>query len=80
MKRMKAAVALLLSFALLFSSVACQPMDEIPEGKALDKWVWVAETGKRYHASETCSNMKAPFVISREAAEERGYTPCQKCY
>ncbi len=77
---MKAAVAVLLAFVLLFSSVACQPMEEVRQGVVKDRWVWVAETGKRYHASETCSNMKSPFFISREDAEKRGYTPCQKCY
>lgn len=42
--------------------------------------VWVSKTGKKYHYSSTCSNMKNPSQISLSAAESRGLTPCSKCY
>ena len=43
--------------------------------------VWIpAKGGTRYHKSSSCSNMKNPRQVSRKTAEQRGYTPCRKCY
>ena len=41
--------------------------------------VWCSRTGKKYHNSSTCSNMKNPFEITLSEATERGLTPCSKC-
>lgn len=42
--------------------------------------VWVSKTGKKYHSSSSCSNMKNPSQVSLSAAQSRGLTPCSKCY
>ena len=42
--------------------------------------VWIPRTGKRYHSSERCSNMKDPSRVTLAKAERRGFTPCKKCY
>lgn len=42
--------------------------------------VWIPRTGKRYHSSERCSNMKDPSRVTLAEAERRGFTPCKKCY
>lgn len=42
--------------------------------------VWVSKTGKKYHSSSTCSNMKNPSQISLSSAKARGLTACSKCY
>lgn len=44
--------------------------------------VYVAGSGNgsRYHSTPDCSRMKDPIALSREEAEEQGYTPCQRCY
>lgn len=43
--------------------------------------VWIpAKGGTRYHKSSSCSNMKNPRQVSRKTAEQKGYTPCRKCY
>lgn len=41
--------------------------------------VWVSKTGKKYHSSSSCSNMKNPSQVSLSAAQSRGLTPCSKC-
>lgn len=42
-------------------------------------YVWITEKGKRYHASPDCSNMKAPYRVSLNDAQDMGRTPCTKC-
>lgn len=41
--------------------------------------VWIPKTGKKYHSSSTCSNMKQPKQVSLDVAKELGFTPCKKC-
>lgn len=79
LKRVKATVAVLVSFALLFGSVACQPTDKHREEKG-SSTVWVVATGEKYHANPHCSNMKSPSSLPLEEAQRRGYEACQKCY
>lgn len=43
-------------------------------------FVWISKTGKRYHSTPECSNMKQPLQVSIYEAEIRSYTPCMKCY
>jgi hypothetical protein len=40
--------------------------------------VWVTKSGKCYHYSQDCSNMKNPTQISIDEAKEK-YLPCEKC-
>lgn len=42
--------------------------------------VWIPKSGKRYHRSSSCSNMKNPSQVTLEKAQSLGYTPCSKCY
>ncbi len=42
--------------------------------------VWIPQSGTKYHKHEGCSNMKNPSQVSQSEAENRGYTPCKKCY
>lgn len=50
------------------------------ESKPQGQMVWIPRTGKRYHRSASCSNMKDPSYVTLEQAEKLGYTPCKKCY
>ena len=42
--------------------------------------VWFPKSGKKYHRSSSCSNMKNPSQVTLEKAQSLGYTPCSKCY
>ena len=42
--------------------------------------VWIPKSGKKYHRSSSCSNMKNPSRVTLEKAQSLGYTPCSKCY
>ncbi len=42
--------------------------------------VWLPKSGKKYHSHSGCSNMKDPSQVTKEEAEDRGYTPCKKCW
>lgn len=42
--------------------------------------VWIDDTGKKYHSKPSCSNMDAPYQVSREEAISRGRDACKKCY
>lgn len=42
--------------------------------------VWIPKSGKKYHISSSCSNMKNPSQVTLEKAQSLGYTPCSKCY
>lgn len=52
----------------------------IDSTETTDSMVWVSKTGKKYHSSPNCSNMKNPSQISLATAQARGLTPCSKCY
>lgn len=43
-------------------------------------WVWVPQSGSRYHLVATCSGMQAPEEIALAEAEAGGYTPCKRCF
>lgn len=43
------------------------------------KTVYVTASGKKYHASSSCSNMKSPIAKSLADAKAQGYTACSKC-
>lgn len=43
--------------------------------------VWIpTKGGKKYHSKETCSNMEDPEQVTKDEAEDLGFTPCKKCY
>ena len=42
--------------------------------------VWIPKSGTKYHSHSGCSNMKNPSQVTKEEAEDRGYTPCKKCW
>ena len=42
--------------------------------------VWIPKSGKKYHRSSSCSNIKNPSQVTLEKAQSLGYTPCSKCY
>ena len=42
--------------------------------------VWIPKSGKKYHRSSSCSNMKNPSQVTLEKAQSLGYRPCCKCY
>lgn len=42
--------------------------------------VWIPQSGSKYHSYAGCSNMKNPTQVKKSTAEERGYTPCKKCW
>lgn len=50
------------------------------ERTTAEKKVWIDDTGKKYHNKSSCSNMDAPYQVPLSEAEQRGYTPCKKCY
>lgn len=42
--------------------------------------VWIPKSGTKYHSHSGCSNMKNPSQVTKAEAEDRGYTPCKKCW
>lgn len=48
--------------------------------KATGENVYIPRTGKKYHSHSNCGNMKNPSLVSLNEAENRGFTPCKKCY
>lgn len=42
--------------------------------------VWIPISGKKYHKTAECSNMKSPTSVSLTEAVNKGYEPCKKCY
>ena len=49
-----------------------------PENKT--EMVWITKSGKKYHSHSGCSNMKAPYQVTKENAINSGRGPCSKCY
>lgn len=42
--------------------------------------VWIPKSGTKYHSHAGCSNMNNPTEVTKEEAEERGFTACKKCW
>ncbi len=43
--------------------------------------VWIpTRGGTKYHSHSSCSKMKNPEKVTKTVAENRGFTPCKKCY
>lgn len=43
-------------------------------------YVWICNTGKKYHKSSNCSKMNNPYRVTISEAKQRGYDACKKCY
>lgn len=56
------------------------PPDTDSEVTPETNMVWIPKSGKKYHSHSGCSGMKGPSQVTREVAEDRGYTPCKKCW
>ena len=42
--------------------------------------VWIPGSGKKYHSTPSCSNMKSPSTVSLSEAISMGYEPCKRCH
>lgn len=58
----------------------CSICGDNQQAPAVEHMVWIPKSGKKYHSSSSCSNMKNPSQVSKETAIQRGFTPCKKCY
>ncbi len=45
-----------------------------------DNLVWIPTSGKKYHKTSDCSNMKSPSHVLLSEAMSLGYEPCKRCY
>ena len=52
----------------------------VPNNSGSSTMAWIPKSGKKYHRSSSCSNMKNPSQVTLEKAQSLGYTPCSKCY
>ncbi len=43
-------------------------------------YVWICDTGKKYHSNKECSKMNYPYQVTIKEAKARGYDACKKCY
>lgn len=48
--------------------------------KPSSNYVYVTSSGKKYHRSSACSNMRSPIQVSLSDAINSGRGPCSKCY
>jgi hypothetical protein len=49
-------------------------------GEGEDIFVYVTESGSKYHSNPSCSDMKAPKKLTLSEAEALEYTPCKRCH
>lgn len=42
--------------------------------------VYISSSGKKYHRSSRCSNMRSPSAVTLEQAQSSGRTRCSKCW
>lgn len=43
-------------------------------------YVWIPNSGHKYHSKPSCSGMKNPSKVTKEEAIQMGFEPCKKCY
>ena len=55
---------------------SCKVVVSVPRAD----YVWICDTGKKYHLSKDCSNMNYPYKVTITEAKSRGYDACKKCY
>lgn len=74
---------IVINYATGESSVSpeAQPLTTEESTPAAQDQVWIPTNGgKKYHSKSSCSGMKNPIQVSKQEAEEKGYSPCKKCY
>ena len=50
-----------------------------PSAQKSEIYVWIPNSGKRYHDSKGCSGMNNPKYVPISEAKRLGYTPCGTC-
>lgn len=63
-----------------YSGGVCRSCGKEQPNYSSGEMVWIPRTGKKYHCSSSCSNMKNPSQVTKSEAISMGYTPCKKCY
>ena len=54
---------------------------EVTESTSVSEiMVWIPKSGKKYHSTPSCSNMKNPSEVTLSKAIESKYEPCSKCH
>lgn len=43
-------------------------------------YVWIPQSGSKYHSRASCSGMDNPQKVTLEEAQAMGYTACKRCY
>ena len=56
------------------------PQTETVISETEDIFVYVTESGSKYHSKPNCSDMKDPQKLSLDAAEALNYTRCKRCH
>lgn len=54
--------------------------EEVVAPPPVSTYVWIPQSGSKYHSNPSCSNMENPTQVTKEKAESMGFTPCKKCY
>lgn len=80
-------IAILILFVVLVLAVACaKSTKEKAKAKAKKEkeqvYVFVNPNGKstKYHENATVHNMDSAIRLTKEEAENLGFTPCAKCF
>lgn len=55
---------------------SCKVVVSVPRAD----YVWICDTGKKYHKYSSCSNMNHPYKVTISEAKSRRYDACKKCY
>ena len=61
------------------SSIGKAAAAKSTSAKSSEIYVWIPQSGKRYHDSERCSGMKSPKYVPLSEAKRLGYTACATC-
>ncbi len=43
-------------------------------------YVYIPQSGSKYHRNSSCSNMSSPSKVTLDEAKQMGYEPCKRCY
>ena len=69
------------------NSTSSNHLNKIPESqttinieKPIGNMVWITATGSKYHSHGNCGKSRYVSQVSLADAENRGLTPCKKCY
>lgn len=57
-----------------------QQQQEEEQSQASQTYVYIPQTGSKYHSNPNCSNMNNPSQVTLETALQMGFEPCKKCY